>query len=56
MEGDKNTNNNKGKAKNFANEEEVNTVQLNKKNYKVGTVNQIEQKKKNQGNNESILI
>lgn len=51
MEGDKNKfTNNKIKEKPDENQEEINTIKLNKKNYKVGTVNEIESKNKNQDN------
>ncbi len=51
MESDKNKGtNSKNKYLNQDNEEEVNTIKINKKNYKVGTVTDIEQKNKNQDN------
>ena len=54
MEGDKNKmTGNKSKGKIQENEEEVNTVKLNKKNYKVGSVNEIDKKNKANENTES---
>jgi len=56
MESDKNkVNNSKNKAKIQDNKEDINTIKSNKKNYKVGTVDEIETINKNQENGNLII-